>query len=438
MSSVCILVFSNVQYDSRIQRQVRFLVPYHDIIIFGLGTPPDEWLENPRIFWRPIEEIHKTASTSSVSQPDPPPSLRKGIIGNFTQYLPLGVEEFLKYLFLRVKWTLNKVLYHFFIFLGLFTPLWYWRIHRYRRVFKEVLRSGADVFYANEIETLPIMAEAARLTRKRFIFDIHEYWWRHTTHWWFKPIMKPARRRLIQFYAPQAAATMTVTPILVEKYRQEFGLDPLLVLNTPEYVEVHPHEVNPEHINLICHGTPSRNRREDKMIEAISLSDLRYHLHLMTAPNTRDPGYLDELKALAERIAPGRVTFHDAVPREKVVQTIAQYDMGIYILAPTFYNHVIALPNRFFDFIVAGLAICVGPSLEMSAIVKQYHIGCVAPSFEPHDVADTLNQLTIEDIRKMRAASREASHIFNAEVEMEKVVSLINKMLEENTIKERG
>jgi hypothetical protein len=426
MSSVCILVFANVQYDSRIQRQVKFLAPHHNIIMFGLGDPPSEWLENPRISWRPIENIYEAASTAApASKPAGPirkPPLRKRIVGKLNRYLPL-----------RVKRAREKVLYHFFIFLGRFTPLWYWRSYRYRLVFKEVLRSGADVFYANELDTLPIMAEAARLTRKRFIFDIHEYWWRHAAHWWFKPIMKPARRRLIQFYAPRATATITVTPLLVEKYRKEFGLDPILVMNTPEYVEVPFHEVNPQTINLICHGMPIRDRREDKMIEAISLSAPRYHLHLMMTPNTRDPGYLDELKALAERIAPGRVTFHEAVPREKVVQTIAQYDMGIYILAPTSYNNVIALPNRFFDFIVAGLAICVGPSLEMSAIVRQHHIGCVAPSFESHDVAATLNQLTIEDIRRMRTAAREAAHIFNAAAEMEKVVTLINRTLEENT-----
>jgi hypothetical protein len=69
----------------------------------------------------------------------------------------------------------------------------------------------------------------------------------------------------------------------------------------------------------------------------------------------------------------------------------------------------------------------------MSAIVRQHHIGCVAPSFESHDVAATLNQLTIEDIRRMRTAAREAAHIFNAAAEMEKVVTLINRTLEENT-----
>jgi hypothetical protein len=425
MSSVCILVFANVQYDSRIQRQVKFLAPHHDIIMFGLGNPPSEWLENPRISWRPIEEIYEAASASSrkpVTKPTTPkqkPPLQKRIVGKLNRYLPL-----------RVKRAREKVLYHFFIFLGRFTPLWYWRSYRYRLVFKEVLRSGADVFYANELDTLPIMAEAARLTRKRFIFDIHEYWWRQELHWWFKLIMKPALRRIIQFYAPRADATITVTPILVEKYRQEFGLAPILVMNTPEYVEVPPHEVNPEHINLVCHGTPIRNRREDKMIEAISLSDPRYHLHLMTAPNVGDPTYIDELKTLANRIAPGRITFHEAVPREKVVQTIAQYDMGLYILPPTTYNHVIALANRFFDFIVAGLGICIGPSVEMRTIVNQYKIGCVAPSFEPHDVAETLNRLTIDDIRRMRAASRQAAHLFNAGVEMQKVVVLAQNLAE--------
>jgi hypothetical protein len=143
-----------------------------------------------------------------------------------------------------------------------------------------------------------------------------------------------------------------------------------------------------------------------------------------------DVRYLDYLKKLANEIAPGRVVFQQPVAPEEIVQRISEYDVGFYLLEPNSYNNEVALPNKFFDFIVAGLAVCIGPSPSMAAMVSKYRFGCIAPSFNPHDVAKALNQLTLNQLLMMRQASKEAAREINAEKEMSKLVELYNRLFD--------
>ncbi len=82
-------------------------------------------------------------------------------------------------------------------------------------------------------------------------------------------------------YAPTVDASTTVAPAIAEKYRQEFGLDPAVVLNCPEKMDLQPRPVDPGCIRLIHHGMAQRGRRLEIMIEAMALADPRYRLHLM-------------------------------------------------------------------------------------------------------------------------------------------------------------
>jgi len=157
------------------------------------------------------------------------------------------------------------------------------------------------------------------------------------------------------------------------------------------------------------------------------LCDERFSLDLMLVEH--DTGYLNELKELATGLALGRINFRDPMPNEKIIPFISNYDIGFYILIPSSDNQRWALPNKFFEFIMAELAVCIGPSPAMSEVVRQYGCGCVAPSFEAHDVAGLLNSLTVEQIEEMRRSSREASVELNAEKESQKIVAMVDRLL---------
>ena len=99
----------------------------------------------------------------------------------------------------------------------------------------------------------------------------------------------------------------------------------------------------------------------------------------------------------------------------EICRRLNQYDVGIYLLPPVNFNHEHALPNKFFEFIQARLAVAIGPSPEMARIVNEYSLGVIAASFEPKALAAALDQLTDESIRAYKLAAGRAARELNYE-----------------------
>ncbi len=166
------------------------------------------------------------------------------------------------------------------------------------------------------------------------------------------------------------------------------------------------------------------------MIDALAFCDPRYSLHFMLVD--RDGRYLAGLKKLAKKKVPGRVFFHSTVPPDEIVNHISTYDIGFYLLPPLNFNYQAALPNKFFDFVAAGLAVCIGPNPEMARLASQYGFGVVVPSFEPSQAAQVLNQIGADEIDLMKRAALQARNSLNADVEMGKLLDLYGRLLSPN------
>ena len=98
-------------------------------------------------------------------------------------------------------------------------------------------------------------------------------------------------------------------------------------------------------------------------------------------------------------------------------------------MQPTNFNGYKALPNKFFEFIQARLAIAIGPSPEMSKLVQQYNLGIIAKDFTPKSMAEELNKLTKQDILKYKENSNKTAKILNAEKEGEKILKILEEVL---------
>ena len=113
----------------------------------------------------------------------------------------------------------------------------------------------------------------------------------------------------------------------------------------------------------------------------------------------------------------------ESIPR--LPKDSVQMATGLYILPPKSFNDEHALPNKFFDFIVAGLAVAISPNPCMASIVRQYGVGVVADDYTPEAMAAALQKLTPEKIAACRAASREARTALNGTTEVDKVRALV-------------
>jgi len=376
-----------VSLTVHVLRQITYLAPDHELTVIGHGTPDPAW---PALNWQPI----------------PTATLRSKI------------ERAVCYVVGRVF----PAAYDF----------WYWHTVRFRLAYQRALESGAAAIHANDWQTLPIAIEVARVTGARVIFHQHEYaeLEREDSLIW-RILVRPALRHLLVKYTQDAEvrldAFITVCQPIADRYHRELGVDPIVVYNAPAPVSapLPLHTTSRDRIRLIHHGYAQRGRGIDQMIRAVALADRRFTLDLMLMGD--DPAHVRQLRRLADRIAPGRVFFRDVVPPGDIVRTVAEYDVGLCVIQPSTYNALMMLPNKLFEYIQAGLAVCVGPSPAMVEIVRGYGVGVCTEGFEPHGIASTLNQLTVERIEPLRAAARRAAEVLNADVEMAKIVGIYDQ-----------
>jgi hypothetical protein len=308
-------------------------------------------------------------------------------------------------------------------------PAWYWGESEFQVALAALLASQPAVIHANDWEALPVAVEAARRLGARVVADLHEYaphMWDDRRYWrWF---YKPLIEYFLQKHLPFVDGSVTVGQTIAGKYAHEYGITPIVVMNAPAQIpNNHYRPTVPDAIQLVHHGVAMRERKLEWMIETLAHTDKRFSLHFMLVDQRGD--YSAELSQLAQRLAPGRVSFHPAVAPANVVPAIAAFDIGFYLLPPVNFNHLAALPNKFFDFVLAGLAVCIGPSPEMARLCQQYGFGVVAPSFEPAVVGRMLNGLQARDIDQMKQRAIQAQAALNAETEMKKLLGLHDSLL---------
>jgi len=383
---ICILSLEAVHQDGRVLRQIEYASRQYDVTVVGWGH-----LDKPR-----PNVVMKTVEPWTF-----PPAQR------------------------RVQAALMLA--------GRVSPAfwqrWYWRKPDHRAALRLVTETPCDLLHIDEAIALPVGIQAAASLGCKVLFDAHEYSpGQDTDKLWWRVFAQPFYTHLIRHYAPRADVMTTVARGIAERYHREFGLNPAVIMNAPHYTELPFHPVDADHIRIIHHATAVRDRQLEEMIETIALTDWRFTLEFMLV--AKDKAYIEELKQLAQARAPGRITFRPSVPPAEIAPTINAFDIGLHLLPPVSFNSAQALPNKFFEFIMAGLALAIGPSPEMMRIVHEHGLGVVAGSFDPADLAQRLNALQPAQIDEMKRRSLAAARIFNADVEMGKLLALYEAALQ--------
>ena len=149
------------------------------------------------------------------------------------------------------------------------------------------------------------------------------------------------------------------------------------------------------------------------MIRLCTLLGEGFTLDIMGTVPKNDRAYFDEIMHLIEQTP--NVHFRPAVDFDQIIPTIREYDIGLYILQPVNFNNRHALPNKFFEYIQARLALAIAPSPEMKRICEQYHLGVVATDFTPESLAASLKSLTSEQVNIYKQNAHQAAAIEHAE-----------------------
>lgn len=261
----------------------------------------------------------------------------------------------------------------------------------------------AELVVANDVSTAPLAFAIAGSAP--VVLDLHEFApLEHEDDLRWRMLAARQTDTLLRRLMPRAAAVTTVNEPIASAYERRYGRRPVVVTNAARMMDLQPSETADGRIGMAHHGVAMRGRQLEKMIDLLDHLDERFTLDMFLLGDDR---YVAELRERAT--AQGRVKVHPALPMEEIVQTLNAFDVGLYILAPSGFNNLNALPNKFFDFVQARLAIAIGPSPAMADLVSRHGLGVVADSFAPHALAERLQHLDAERIHRFKQAAHVAS-----------------------------
>ncbi|MHA7153635.1 glycosyltransferase family protein [Arthrobacter sp. TMN-50] len=283
-----------------------------------------------------------------------------------------------------------------------------------------------DLVVANEARALPLayaIAGGAPVWG-----DMHEWAPEERTQvlsW--KLLVAPYMVHVCRRYLPTVGAVTTVNRSIAELYQERFGVPTEVVRNSLPCTPLEPSPLESGTIRLVHSGGAVPGRNLESLIRAVSQLGDRFTLDFYLV-EARDGGkYLRTLKDLAGDDT--RIRFHPPVKPVDLARTLNAYDVGVYQLPPATTNQRLALPNKFFDFVQARLALVFGPSIEISQLVRQYDLGWVTDDFGTDSLVKTLNELTSEAVQQYKQNSHLAAAALSSTEDEKTSRAIISRLL---------
>ena len=389
---IVMLAISNMRFDPRVQREAQALARggYHvKIIVPDNHTPP---LAETPLNWGP------------------------------------GIE------FVLLPWQAASYIMSYPFLLG-------------RIMLDYAIKENPFAFHCHDLTTAVIGLAAARKVGTRCVCDFHEWWsemseWNYIEKKFVDPLPKTKRffKFAERFIMSRADAVITVCDSIaheLEKNVKGSSAEITVIRNIPD-LNPSPNESDYRNLNLrelfglqqeqqlvIYQGGVGPSRNLEPVIDALAY-----------APRTvlviRGPAIEHFAKDYQARAAlsgvQDRLFCLDPVPSADVVAAAAASGAvaGLYTVGQICLSWVYALPNKIFEYMVAGLPILTADYPEVRKLVDHYEIGIVFDPDDPHSIAAAFNRFATEPylVASMRSRLAAALSDLDAEMEWQKIVDL--------------
>jgi len=281
---------------------------------------------------------------------------------------------------------------------------------RYEFLARAAERGAPDVVHGHDLETL---LPAARLAQRLGIPHVHddhelglEKLGQGVADWVTGPkraamdaITAHLRRggaRLEKRLIPRAAALITASPLYGKVLHERYGVEPVVLLNTPPRTDPAPTPLLRERAGLpadarvvLYQGTITPSGGAEEAIDAAVDFPAGWHLVFLGTTWMRD-----RLEARAtERGVSSRVHFLAAVPPSELPAWTRAADIGIAPIRPTNKGQALSLANKLFEYLQAGLPMVVSDLPAQSDLMREMDAGEILPEITPAAIATAVQKL---------------------------------------------
>jgi glycosyltransferase involved in cell wall biosynthesis len=305
---------------------------------------------------------------------------------------------------------------------GTFAEDYYWRSAGYDGIFEHIAtveNVRCNLAIAHDYFTAPIAARLAKISGGAYAVDCHEFSYEQYMHdqKWIRE-ERPWVHAMEKRFLTNASVVTTVCDGIADRLRSTYKLPnrPTVVRSTAFFHDL-PARPTGRKIEVLYHGIVSPMRGLEQTIESVKHWRPEFHF-VIRGPGPDD--YVAQLNALAEKHGVSkRVRLDPPVPFNQMVPQANSADVGFFVQEDISVQKRFTLPNKFFEYVQARLALCVADLPEMARLVKEHKVGVLVPKVTPESIAEQINSLTRESIDAYKQASVAAAKSLSWESEAE-------------------
>lgn len=257
------------------------------------------------------------------------------------------------------------------------------------KVFFYLLFHRCDIILSIDLDTLAGCWAGSLFGKRKLIFDSHEY---------FPEVPELQHRKWVKniwlaiegFLVPKVDRAYTVCQSIADlynnKYRKEFGV----VRNLPLANRLVEDEkvLNDKRFKILYQGAVNLGRGIFETLEAIKNIDNVVFVII---------GDGDEMQQVKDFVASNklddRVNIIGKIPFSKLSGYTQSADIGMCLLENIGLNYYYSLPNRIFDFALAGIPVVASNFPEIAKIVGIEKTGVLVNDLKPSTIAGAIEML---------------------------------------------
>lgn len=307
-------------------------------------------------------------------------------------------------------------------------PTWTYNRTELVRMLRENPDLKPDLIIAHNYYTADIADALAKVSGAKVVIDAHEYSpgeYAYDAAW-----VRNERPYVVEIeghYMRKADLVVAVSDGIAEMLNRDYEVKrPVLAIRSIPFRSLQPFQAVGERIKVLYHGDISRGRFIHDAIESMRWWRPEFDLVLRGGG---DPDYIASLIEKARELnVEHRIQIEPPVAFNDIVPAANRADIG-YFSSDNFSAQAdYVLPNKFFEYIQAGLALCVSDLKEMRRVTRQFNLGKLIPQHSARAIADTINSFTPEDIEEYKWSALQAAEVLNWECERVAFVEACNAL----------
>lgn len=297
------------------------------------------------------------------------------------------------------------------------------------RLFFFLLFHKFDILLSNDLDTLPANYLAAKLKRKALVYDSHEIFTEvpELINRSFQGnVWKMIERNIL----PKLKYSYTVNQSVSDYYYKKYGVRMSVVRNVPKISDLtyEFEELNfKDRVKIIVYqGALNVGRGLELIIESMQFLENTLLIIIGDGDIKQQLIELIYKHKLKEKVKmPGKIQFNE------LKTYTMQADLGISLEENLGMNYYLALPNKIFDYIHAGVPVLASDLPEIAAIINKYKIGVITKTRIPAELASLIQSLfkDIENYKKYKQNTILARNELCWENEEKTIINIFNNLI---------